>query len=376
MVTIEKNKGPSLIKSVDWFLLIVVFMLNTVGLMALRIFTVQMNEPRLFTKQLMASVIGIIAMVVMMIIDYKDLRVLSVPAYGGTMILLIAVLVIGVGREEVGTNGWIDLGPMSFQPSELGKITLVIATAVFFEKIKNGGKAINYLFLIGVAGSLVGLILLQPDFGTAVVYLFMLALMIFVFGIRYRVLVIGFATTIVALPILWFSVLEKVLQPFQINRILSFINPAAYSTTSAYHIDRATLYIGSGMLFGVDEGARKASAFVPEAETDSIFAIIGESWGFVGGALVVLLFLLLLLRCLYISHFAKDRYGAYVVIGFMAMFLFHFAENIGMNLRMFPVTGIPLPFISYGGSSIVINYVAIGIIQSISMRRSKPMFEA
>jgi rod shape determining protein RodA len=119
----------------------------------------------------------------------------------------------------------------------------------------------------------------------------------------------------------------------------------------------------------------KAAKNVPEAETDSIFAVIGEQWGFVGAVAVIILFVALLLRCLYVSRFAKDKYGSYMVVGLMAMFLFHFVENVGMNIGMLPVTGIPLPFISYGGSSIIVNYIAIGVIVSISMRRQRPMFE-
>ena len=188
------------------------------------------------------------------------------------------------------------------------------------------------------SASLVGLVLLQPDFGTSVVYVFMLACMIFVFGIKYRIILITLGIGIISLPILWFSVLEKVFDQYQINRILSFLNPEAYAMDSDWQIRMAIRYIGSGMLTGVEKGTEKAAKNVPVVESDSIFAVIGEEWGFVGAVLVVLLFVILLLRCLYISRYAKDKFGAYTVVGLMAMFLFHFVENIGMNLRMFPVT--------------------------------------
>ncbi len=375
MVTIEKNKGPSLIKNIDWFLIGVVLALNLIGLLAVRSVAIHKGQPSLFSKQLVASIIGMACLVLIMMIDYKDLKFLSIPAYIGTIFLLIFVLVAGSGREEVGTNGWILLGPLSFQPSELGKVTLTIVTAVFFERIKQGNGGLNYLWLIASAGSLIGLVLLQPDFGTSVVYMFMLACMTFVFGIRYRVLLIGTGAALVALPILWFSVLEKVFKSFQINRILSFLNPEAYATDAAYHVLMSIRYIGSGTLTGVEPGSEKAAKNVPASATDSIFAVIGEEWGFIGAVAVIVLFVVFLLRCLYISRFAKDKYGAYIVIGLMAMFLFHFFENVGMNLGMLPVTGIPLPFISSGGSSVVVNYIAVGIIVSISMRRQRPMFE-
>ena len=375
MVTIEKNKGPSLLKGVDWFLLAVVLCLNALGLIAVNSVSNHLNQPSLFKKQLIASILGLACMVLIMMWDYKDFRFLSLPIYIGTLFLLIFVLVAGTGKEEVGTNGWFILGPVSFQPSELGKVSLTIISAFFFEKIKQNSGNLNYLWLFGSAGSLIGLVLLQPDFGTSVVYMFMLACMFFVFGIKYRTILIMLGIGIVSLPFLIFSLFSKMFESFQIDRILSFLNPEAYARDAGYQVLMSIRYIGSGNLTGVEPGAEKAAKNVPEAQTDSIFAVIGEQWGFIGAMIVVILFAVLLLRCLYISRYAKDQFGAYIVVGLMAMFLFHFVENVGMNIGMLPVTGIPLPFISYGGTSMVVNYIAIGIIMSISMRRQRPMFE-
>ncbi len=376
MVSIEKNRRPSIFKNIDWLLIITVFILNIIGLLAIKNVSDLLHQPTLFYKQLIASIIGIVAMIIIMMLDYKDFRFLSIPALIGTVILLVYVLIAGVGLEETGTQGWIDLGFISFQPSELGKITLTIVSAYFFEKIRQGEGGIYYLWLFGSAGILIGLVLLQPDFGTSVVYVFMLLCMIFVFGIKYRVIFITLGIAIVSLPILWFSVLEKVFDQYQINRILSFFNPDAYAMDGDWQVRMAIRYIGSGMLSGVEHGTGKAALYVPTPSTDSIIAIIGEKWGFVGTVIIVILFVVLLLRCLYVSRFAKDKFGSYMVIGLMAMFLFHFVENIGMNLRMLPVTGIPLPFISYGGTAVITNYIAIGIIICVSMRREKQMFEA
>lgn len=376
MLNIEKNKGPSLYKNIDWFLISVVLILNVFGLLAVRSVSVQINQPSLFTKQLIASIMGIGVMIIMMVIDYKDLRVLTLPIYIGTVFLLVYVLIAGIGLEEVGTKGWIDLGPVSFQPSELGKITLAIVASFFLERIKQGNNNIkNYLFLAGSSASLIGLILLQPDFGTSVVYMFILACIIFVFGIRYRTILILIGVMILSLPVLIFGVFEKVFKDFQINRILSFLDPESHTRGAGYQVYMAIRYIGSGRLFGVEPGTEKAARNVPEVATDSIFAIVGEKWGFVGAVIIVVLFMALLLRCLYISRYARDLFGSYIVIGIMAMFLFHFVENIGMNIGMLPVTGIPLPFISSGGSSVLVNYMAVGIVVSISMRRQRPMFE-
>lgn len=376
MVSIEKNKQSPLIKNIDWIMIGTVLFLNVLGLLAIRSVSIHLNQPSLFSKQLIASIIGLCCMVVIMLIDYNIIKILSMPAYIGTIFLLVLVLIIGKGREETGTQGWIDLGPASFQPSELGKVTLAIIAAVFLEKLKQGNGGLNYLWLGLTSASLIGLVLLQPDFGTSVVYVFMIACMIFIFGIKYRIILITLGIGLISLPILWFSVLEKVFDQYQINRILSFLNPEAYAMDSDWQIRMAIRYIGSGMLTGVEKGTEKAAKNVPVVESDSIFAVIGEEWGFVGAVLVIMLFVVLLLRCLYISRYAKDKFGAYVVVGLMSMFLFHFVENIGMNIRMLPVTGIPLPFISYGGTYMIVCYIAIGIIVSISMRRQRPMFEA
>ncbi|HHW21387.1 MAG TPA: rod shape-determining protein RodA [Clostridiaceae bacterium] len=375
MVAVEKNKGYTVIKNIDWILIVTVLILNTLGLIAIRSVSNHLNQPSLFTKQLVASFIGIGCMTIIMMLDYKDFRILSPLIYIGTVFLLVLVLIIGEGREETGTQGWLDLGPVSFQPSELGKITMSIIAAFFLEKIKQGNGGLNYIWLAGSVAGLIGLVMLQPDFGTSVVYVFMLACMIFVFGIKYRVIFICLGALIVTLPVLWFSVLEKVLDEYQINRILSFFNPEAYARTTDYQVRMAIRFIGSGMLTGVEPGTEKAARTVPEAATDSIFAVIGEEWGFIGAVFLIALFVILLLRCLYVARFAKDNFGSYIVTGLMAMFLFHFVENIGMNIRMLPVTGIPLPFISYGGTSVIVNYIAAGIIVNISMRRQRPMFE-
>jgi rod shape determining protein RodA len=375
MVAVEKNKSHSIFNNIDWMIIVTVLVLNALGLFAIKSVSNHLNQPSLFTKQLIASIIGLGCMALIMMLDYKDFRILSALIYIGTVFLLVLVLIIGEGREETGTQGWIDLGPVSFQPSELGKITMTIVAAYFLEKIKQGNGGFNYVWLAGSVAGLIGLVMLQPDFGTSIVYVFMLACMIFVFGIKYRIILICLGALIVSLPVLWFSVLEKVFDKFQIDRILSFFNPEAYARTTDYQVRMAIRFIGSGMLTGVEPGTEKAAQTVPEAATDSIFAVIGEEWGFIGAVLLVALFVVLLLRCLYVARFAKDNFGSYIVIGLMSMFLFHFVENVGMNIRMLPVTGIPLPFISYGGTSVIVNYIAIGIIISISMRRQRPMFE-
>lgn len=377
MYAIEKNQGPSLVKNIDWFLIVNVILINAMGLIVLKGMSSpdQLNVPNLFMKQLIASILGIAVMIIVMIIDYKDLKILGIPAYFITIFLLVAVLLVGTGREETGTQGWLLLGPLSIQPSELGKVAMVIAAAFYFEKIQQNRSIKNYILLLATSALPVGLVLLQPDFGPAVVYVFIFLCMLFVSGIKYRYIFIFGGATLLGLPLLWFTVLVNVLKEHQILRILSFINPAAYENTSGYQVRMAIRHIGRGQLTGVGIGNGKAVFNVPEVETDSIFSVVGEELGFIGAVILIALFTALLLRCLYVSRFAKDKFGSFLVVGLMSMFLFHFVENVGMNIGILPVTGIPLPFISSGGSSVVVNYLAIGIIVSVSMRRQKPMFE-
>jgi rod shape determining protein RodA len=377
MYTIERNSTPSPAKSIDWFIIINVLLLNAIGLIVIRGVAAhpELREPNLFMKQLIASVIGLVVMVILMIIDYKDLKILGILVYVATFALLVLVLIIGEGKEETGTQGWIRIGRFSLQPSEPGKVAMVIALAYFFDKIRQEKRFLYYILLLGSAGLLIGLVMMQPDLGTAVVYIFIFLVMLFISGIKYRYILIGVGSTLLVLPLLWFTILTKVLNPIQIERIQSFLNPQAYKNTSAYQVLHGIRYIGTGRLTGKGIGSGLAAIYVPEAETDSIFSVIGEEMGFIGAVAVIVLFTSLLLRMLYVSRFAKDRFGSYLVIGLMSMFMFHFIENVGMNIGMLPMTGIPLPFISEGGSFIIVNYIAIGIIVSVSMRRQRPMFE-
>ena len=364
----ERKKEGSPFKNMDWFLLFVVLALHTVGLLILRTIAEQRMDTGTFTKQVTATIIGIVCLIILLFFDYKDFRVLGFIAYLFTTILLVLVLYVGHGKDEVGMTGWLFLGPFSFQPSELAKITLVLVTAFFFEKISEKPSFLHYLFLLISAVVPIILILQQPDFGTAMVCIIVLLFMLFIWGLKYRYILVGVVIAAASAIPIWVYVLPKVLDPYQLKRILSFINPAAYSKDSAYQVRMAIRAIGSGQNT-IDLSRDYASNYVPAVHTDMIFSALGEKIGFFGSVAVVILFALLLLRCIYIAALTKDRFGSYVVIGLSAIFFAHFLENVGMNLGLMPVTGIPLPFISSGGSSLIANDIAIGIIMGISMRK-------
>jgi len=371
MVSVEHKSGPNPFRSMDWFLLLIVLSLHAIGLTVLSSVATQKDDPGMFTKQLMAAAIGLVAMVVLMFFDYKDFRVLGFLAYAVTTVMLVMVLFVGRGLEEVGMSGWLFIGSFSLQPSELAKISLVLVSAFFFERIRDRNNVINYLMLIGVSLLPILLILMQPDFGTAMVCILVLVCMLFVWGFKYRYIAAGLAVMAAAAIPVWVYVLPKVLDPYQMKRLLSFVNPSAYSKDAAYQVRMAIRAIGSGQST-VDFSRDYAANWVPASHTDMIFSALGEKLGFYGSALTVVLFALFLLRCIYVATFARDRFGAYVMVGLSAIFLAHFLENVGMNLGLMPVTGIPLPFISSGGSSLIANDVSAGILIGISMRR-KPV---
>lgn len=371
----EHKQGQNLFRTMDWLLLSIVLALNAIGLVILRSVAIQKGDPGMFAKQLVAALIGLAFLIVLLFIDYKDFRVLGFAAYAVTTGLLVLVLFYGRGLEEVGMSGWLFLGSVSFQPSELAKITMVLVGAFFFERVRDKGTFLNYLMLGAFTLLPVMLILMQPDFGTAMVCIFVLVCMLFVWGFKYRYIVITLAVLIASAIPVWVYVMPKVLDDYQMKRLLSFVNPTAYSKDAAYQVRMAIRAIGSGQA-QVDMSRDYAANWVPASHTDMIFAALGEKLGFYGAVLTVVLFALFLLRCIYVAAFARDRFGAYVIIGLSAVFFAHFLENVGMNLGLMPVTGIPLPFISSGGSSLIANDIAAGILIGVSMRRKTVLYES
>lgn len=371
----ERSRPASFLRSLDWLLMLNIVLINLFGLVIIYSVSVHMNSPGLFMKQLVASVIGLALMVGIMLIDYRDFRVLALPAYAAVIVLLLLVLVKGSGLEETGTKGWFLIGNISIQPSEYGKFIFSVVAAITLDRFKEKGGVVNMLIFLGACGLPIGLILLQPDFGTAVVYVVILAAIIFVYGLPYRIILAAMGIGLVSLPLLWFNVLPKVLDDYQMKRILSFLDPEAYAQDAAYQVNMAIRFIGSGQTWGRGLGMGRAAENVPAVHTDSIFAVVGEELGFVGAVVLIGLFTIFLLRLIWISRFSKDLFGSLAVIGIAAMFFFHIVENIGMNIGLLPVTGIPLPFISYGGSSTIANYLAMGVVLSISMRRPKTLFD-
>lgn len=375
MLQVEKSQGLNKIKHYDWFIVLIVTALNAYGLLVIASVAHQLNRPDLVIKQIVGIVAGTVAMIIISLIDYKDFRMLGFLAYAFSTLLLVLVLFIGHGKEETGTKGWFNFGPVSYQPSELGKITFVLIVALYLERIVTNTGKNNYIKLILFAALPVGLVLLQPDIGTSLVYVFIFVCMVFFAGIPYKYIFASAGAGIFSLLAIYFTGLYNKLPKHLIGRFESFFHKDADPFGKNYQVNAAIQYAGSGQLWGRGWGKGMAAENVPESWTDFIFSVAAEEFGFFGAAVLILLYLAFFARCIYIAWYARDRYGSFMVMGIVALFFAHFMENVGMNIGLLPVTGIPLPFISYGVSSVTTNFIAVGIILSISLRKKRPMFE-
>jgi rod shape determining protein RodA len=378
MYFVEKTRGLNYFKYYDYILFISVLVLSGIGILVLKSATTAMDDGiNIITKQSITLGIGIVLALAISTFDYKDFKTLGIIFYLVSVVLLIYVLFKGTGASKWGSNSWMKVPVFgSFQPSEIAKITFVIVVSTFFERLKEGqdqpGK--NLIKLLIYSAIPIGLVVLQKDFGTSMVFVFMLLAMSFVYGMPYKYI---FGTIIASVPacvFTWFFLLNQKRR----NRILYFLNPEADESGSGYQILRSIRTIGSGKIFGkqIFHGIQTQRGTVPVRESDFIFTVIGEELGFIGSSIIVLLIFAILLRCFYIAKNSRDFYGSFLVIGLTAMMGFHFIENIGMNIGILPITGIPLPFISMGGSAMVTNYIAVGIILSVSMRRKRTIFNS
>lgn len=312
--------------------------------------------------------IGVGLMFVISGIDYENLGNLTKIIYSVCLLMLVTVLIIGTGQEEVGSKSWIRFGPVGVQPSEFVKIGFIIT---FSKHVADVGDEINkprnVFFLCLHLLIVLALILLQPDFGTAMVFVFIFVGIMFISGISWKYILSAVTAIVAAAPIIWFFLLKE----YQKNRILVFLNPESDPLRSGYHVIQSKIAIGSGQIFGkgLYQGSQTQLGYLPVKHTDFIYAVVGEELGLVGCTIVAALLFTLVIRCLYNSKAAKDQFGSNICIGVACMFLAHIFENIGMCIGLMPVTGIPLPFFSYGGSSIITNFIAIGLVMSTYMRR-------
>ena len=360
---IFRERGPN----IDWNFLGTAIVLACIGCLLVYSATFY-SEPSLTTakKQMLWVVIGVALMIAFMVVDYHVLFDIAPILYGVGIALLLYLMIFG--RLTANVRSWIHIGGFQFQPSEFMKIFTALMVARFFDSNDRAYlDARSFLMVMGIISLPVGMIIIQPDFGTAASFFPLYAVAMFFGGIRARVWVAMILVAALALPAGWFLFLK----PYQKERVMIFMNPERDPLGSGYQVTQAKIAIGSGGIHGKGfrHGTQGKFGFVPEHHTDFIFAVLGEEWGFIGVTIVLGLYLYFVILALTFAKHARDRGGTFLIIGLVAFFVFHILINVSMQIGILPTTGIPLPLISYGGSSTMMFFIAIGLIANVEMRR-------
>lgn len=373
------------LRNLDWGLFLAVIILMAVSVVMVSSATRQSpvnGDPLYYTKrQIIWIILGLLVMAIIVMTDYLTLARLSNLIYLGNLALLLAVLVPGIGHKALGAQRWIPLGFMQLQPSEIAKIAIIVTFANYLrgreKKIESWRDYIGPFLHVGIP---LLMILAQPDLGTSLVFLAITFGMLYIAGAPgVQIAGMGLGGLSVAVLLVYLHEtfgLPIFLKEYQIARLTSFINPHADPLGTGYHLIQSVIAIGSGGLVGkgLFEGTQNLLKFLPIRHTDFIFSVIGEELGFVGTGIILALYFYIIYRGIRIAASARDLFGTLIATGIVSMLVFHVLTNIGMTVGIMPVTGIPLPLMSYGGTSMLINCVAIGMLEGIYMRRQKILF--
>jgi rod shape determining protein RodA len=351
-------------------------LLATLGLIGCSIYVVggatqndiEGNPNYYFYRQIAYGIVGTILMLLLSRFDYSRLREWRFGVYGVMVGLIVAVFVVGASAK--GSTRWIPLPFFNLQPSELGKLLLVIALSAFMvermRKLSDVDTTCRILLLAIVPAMLV---IIQPDLGSGLVYMAIAIAVLFVAGTKWTHFAVLGTLGVVAVVLVLVvgpAVGVEVLKPYQVDRLTAFTNPTDDPRSQGYQLKQAIVGIGSGQKTGRGEDATQTKLnFIPEHHTDFVFAVVGEEFGFAGAALILALYALLIWRALRILTMAKNLYGALLAGGITAMLMFQVFVNVGMTVGIMPITGIPLPLMSYGGSSVIVTFMAIGLLQSV-----------
>ncbi len=366
-----KNKK---IKNTEWSVLVVSLFLFIIGLVALFSAT-QSTEYEEFKKQIQWFLLSIPFLILVSLVDYNIIIKFS-PLF---FIVLISALVGVLFTKPInGATSWFKIGDfLAIQPSELGKIVAILFWAMILNKLQLKGKGeINKIwklciFLISFSIPTF-LIIKQPDYGTAIAYTLAFLFMLFVSGLDKKYIIVALILVVILVPIAYIYVLPEHAK----SRIDIFMHPEKDPRGAGYNLMQSKLAIGSGQLLGMGllKGNQTQLGFLSPKTTDFIFSVIGEEMGFIATVAIVILYITLITKTIYIAKTAKDNIGSYIAIGIAGVFFFHMAENIGMTIGLVPITGVPLPFVSYGGSSLITNFICIGLLLNISSRRQRSIF--
>ncbi|MDD5171006.1 MAG: rod shape-determining protein RodA [Syntrophales bacterium] len=353
----------------DWTLLLLVLGICTIGV--LNIYSTGFSlsgikHSPLYIKQIQWIVIGLFFMMIAFLLDYRVISQYVYILYVGSLLLLLAVSFFGYTTH--GSQRWFVMGGFSFQPSELVKLTLILSLSRYFNDHRANGRYTLKDLLIPFAIMLLPflLVLRQPDLGTALMlFLIFFSLVIFV-GVRWKDLLMAALGAVIMMPVAW-----HFLRDYQKDRLLTFFNPERDPLGAGYHIIQSMIAIGSGGLFGKGylKGTQTQLKFLPEQQTDFVFSVFAEEWGFLGGAVLTIMFLILILWGLKIALYSRDYLGTLIAYGVTMLIFWGVFINMGMVLGILPVVGIPLPFLSYGGSAVVVLMTGIGLLMNISTRR-------
>ena len=367
------------LRHMDWLLVVVVLGLSAIGILLVWSATQPSllaagADPRTYLKkQLLNVVIGLILMTGVSLVDTRQLRTWVPFFYGATVLALLAVL-SPIGSDINGAHAWISLpGGFQVEPSEFAKVALILGIASIFSRARpgvSGGPGVRSLLTaLACAAPLIGLVVIEPALGVALVLVVVTATMIVLSGLRMRIIAV--LTALVAATIAAAGGLH-LLKSYQLTRFTSFLHPAADLASAGYNAAQAKIAVGSGGMFGqgLFHGRLVAGNFVPSQQTDFIFTVAGEELGFVGTSVIVFLLGVVIVRALRIATRADDLFGLLVASGIAMWFAFQSFVNIGMTIGIMPITGLPLPFVSYGGSAVFADMIAIGLLQSVHRRRT------
>ena len=362
------------LRNIEWGILICSIILLIIGLIALFSAT-QGSEYSEFKKQILWFFISIPIIIVVMIIDYNTIAKFSPFFYAIFILLLVGVLF----TEPVnGARSWYEITEtLKFQPSELAKIFVIMFIATMLVKVqKNNKNNINrisrLLLILLIIGVPLGLIIMQPDYGTAMAFIVAVCLMLFTAGIDKKYIIVAILLIAIGIPLAYNFVLPEHAK----TRIEVFLNPNIDPRGAGYNIIQSKLAIGAGKFLGMGllKGNQTQLGYLYPKTTDFIFSVIGEELGFIFSSAVIVLYVVMITKTIYVAKTAKNDLGSYIAIGIAGIFLFHMVENIGMTMGLLPITGVPLPFVSYGGSSMITNFMCIAMLLNISGRRQKTIF--
>ena len=355
--------------NLHWPLVVSTLLVCGLGIWNLASATRNSTNP-LWTAQLFAMLVGFVVIALSLLVDYRWLQTLAWPGYIGIIGLLLAV--VAFGKKVLGARRWLQLGRFQLQPSEFLKLALIVVLARWFSRDETGAREGQYrltdlIWPFAIVLLPVALVMKQPDLGTALVALFISLTMILFAKVRLRDLFLLVAGAAAISVIAW----QKFLKQYQKDRVFTFLNPQAYAKTQGYHAIQSVIAVGSGQLSGKGwgEGTQNQLRFLPEQHTDFIFSVWAEEHGFILSALLVALYTFVVLAALDIAANARDKFGSFLCIGVAGLFFWHAFINIGMVTGVLPVVGVPLPLFSYGGSSVVVDLLGIGLLLNVSLRR-------